>query len=136
MTETRVYLTAEQFLSGVGEFTPRWEDVPIPELGENCVIRMNELSPADSDRLTMHNLKGYDGEHELGSRTYGIALSASNERGDRLFKKPEHVVQLARRGGAKANLIMQRMHDALARLQALTDDTIEDAAKNSESDPN
>ncbi len=119
-------LSREGLLSG-RDF--RFEDVPVPELGEGAVVRVRIMTGAARDGLDAWLVVTND-EPALRMKRYRslvCALGICNEAGELLFGEAD-VDELAARVSSD---LVQRVFDAVARLNKLRPEDKEEAAKNS-----
>lgn len=113
------------------------EDVDVPEWGGEVTIRALSGAEREKWELSMAKLSvGKDGELTKtptleGSTVRLLALSIVDESGEPMFTKAD-IAGLA----AKSATALDRVSKAAMRLNGLSDEAVEDEAKNSETTPN
>jgi hypothetical protein len=99
-----------------------WEDVPAPELGEGCVVRVGVMSAADRDSWEV-----YTAEHGQVNATAALLVRCLIDpiTGQRLYRDDE-----AEALGAKGHHWQTRAWPVAIRLNAIRRDSVEVAAGN------
>ena len=115
------------------QFT-KFEDVPMPEFGEEASLRIAVMSGASRDAYEEEVSKQRDDNDDklslVGMRARLIVLSAINELGDRIFADED-----LDKVNALPSDVIDRLFDVAGELNGLKAQAAEDAAKNSESAP-
>lgn len=116
------YLTKAQILAAD---STKFADVEVPEWGGT--VRIRTITGTERDLFDEHRDKIWkDGEQRLGTRAFLCAMAICDESGKRLFA-PTEVQTL----GEKSATALDRVFDAVWRLNGLGRDGVENAAKNS-----
>lgn len=106
------------------------EIVPVPEWGGDVIVRGLTGAQRDAFEASVVEQKGKKTEMKLDNiRARLVALSIVDEKGKRLFSDAD-VVAL----GKKSARPLQRLWDKARELSGLSDDDVEELAKNSSSD--
>lgn len=82
-------------ISRLSEIKFKTADVPAPELGDDYVIRVRELS--GSEQLTFHSMLSKDNANEIKALAYALMCALVDENGQRQLKtqdEAESVVKL------------------------------------------
>lgn len=109
----------------------KWEDVPVPEWGGTIRVRVLTGRERDLFDDSMVELKGKVRTMKLENiRARLVALSAIDEKGDRLFSD-EDVLAL----GEKSALALDRVFDVCQRISGLREVDIQAMVKNSNATP-
>lgn len=102
------------------------EDVPVPEWGVDCVVRIRSMSAAGRDEWEAAIVTAKGAVNLPNIRARLVALCAVDEGGARLFESADDIAALGRKS-AKA---VQRLFDAASRLNALREEDVEELRKN------
>ena len=106
------------------------EIVPVPEWGGEVIVRGLSGTQRDQFEASVVKQKGKSTELNLKNvRAKMIALSVVDEHGNRIFSESD-VAAL----GAKSARALQRVWEKARELSGLSDEDVEELAKNSESD--
>ena len=110
----------------------RTVDVSVPEWGGE--VRVKTLTGAERDQYEAESVKTNRGRREVNMsnmRARLIALCAVDEQGQLLFTRAD-VMKL----GQKSAAALERVFEAAAKLNGMTDEDMEELAGNSESGQN
>lgn len=109
-----------------------YEDVPVPEWGGT--IRVRGLTAGELDTFQDSNLEGAGKKQKVTLRDIRarlVVLTVVDGEGQRMFGNADiHALS------QKSAVAMDRVYAVAARLSGLTDENIEELAKNSGSAPN
>ena len=106
------------------------EIVPVPEWGGEVIVRGLSGTQRDQFEASVVKQKGKSTELNLKNvRAKMIALSVVDEHGNRIFSERD-VAAL----GAKSARALQRVWEKARELSGLSEEDVEELAKNSESD--
>lgn len=107
----------------------RYEDVPVPEWGGT--VRVRSLTGAERDEFEGNSVEhSRNGRQEVNTRNIRarlVALTVVGDDGRPLFAQGD-VIKL----GSKNAAAVGRVFDAAGKLSGISDDDVEDLAKNSE----
>jgi hypothetical protein len=107
------------------------ELVPVPEWGGSVMVRGLSGRERDAFEASVVEQKGKKTEYNLRNvRARFVALCLVDEAGARLFTDPADVLLL----GNKSARALERVWDKARELSGLSDEDVEELAKNSESD--
>ena len=127
-TETAKLLSRDDILAADDRPIER---VPVPEWGGDVCVR--SLSGAERDRWEQRFLKNAPRARPVKGNPYDniraslCALAICDESGKRLFTSEKDVEALGKKSAAALN----RVFDVARRLNGLSDDDVEELAKNS-----
>lgn len=124
-------LTREDFLQ---PFQPIIEEIPVPEISTEAVAYVRSFTAGDRGKLEImgaryRDKKNYEDTPKI--RFLACVLGICDENGERLFKENEldQIAQLPA-------IVVDRLSDAIFRLNGLDKKKVEELEKNSESAQN
>ena len=106
-----------------------YEDVPTPEWGAGAEVRIRGLSAYDRDRFEASVIQGTGAQRRVDTcnlRARLVSWCAVDGEGERLFTRSD-----VKALGEKSGRVVDRLFKAAQRLSGLTDDDVDELAKNS-----
>lgn len=107
------------------------EDIPVPEWGGE--VRIKSLTGAERDQYEAESVKTNKGKREVNManmRARLIAMCAVDEAGQLLFTRAD-VMKL----GQKSAIALERVFDAAAKLNGMSDEDVDELAGNFDGTP-
>lgn len=118
----------------------RYENVPVPELGEDAEVRVQSLTGAEWEEYEnslAQQVRGRNGSLELrlnrrNRRAKLVAMAVVNENGQLVFDPKRDVVRLSNMNAGA----LDRIYEAAERLSGKDSDAVEDAEEDFGDGPN
>jgi len=111
----------------------RFEDVPVPEWGDNAKVRIRTLPATELDAFQASLLVGSGKNQKISTaniRAKLASLAIVDHEG-----KPIATLRDVERLGKKSSAAMNRVYERVQKLNRMTDEDVEELAKNSGSVP-
>jgi hypothetical protein len=107
----------------------KYEDIDVPEWGGTVRIKCMTGSERDSYEASLYDLKGTEVKlNREDMRAKLLARVIVNEHGKRLFADGEIKIL-----GEKSAPVLEKLHQIAQRINAISNESVEAAVKNSES---